>query len=448
MIERIGRFRVLDVSGTGTFATVYRAEDERLDDVVALKVLAENHSLDGEIRERFIREGRALRRIASPHVAAVHDLGETERQQPYLVLQYADRGTLADRVARRRRGGWTPDAADVRTVANSLTEAIDATHRARIVHRDLSPRNILLRSTSPDDAMAADAEPLVADTEELLLADLGLCKDLALHSGLTVAGGTAGFRPPEQRGEGGLVSPAADLWSLSAVIAWLLTGQTPDDDVDVTAADVTAAAVAAGLPAALGSVLVRGLAADPRARPSDAWAWYREVDDALMPTARLAPDAEPTPASPTRAAGAARDAPAGQAAAGRPRRLRPWMGGVAILAVVAVVLGALQLRGEPVAVTDLGDGNVLVERHTEGAQLALAGPQEVLVGERATFEARASGITTWTWIAPDGVALVDRATLTFATSSVGFAVVQLLGVTEDGEVLHVEHRLDVRPAPD
>jgi hypothetical protein len=105
-------------------------------------------------------------------------------------------------------------------------------------------------------------------------------------------------------------------------------------------------------------------------------------------------------------------------------------------------------HGEPVAVTDLGDGNVLVERHAEGAQLALAGPQEVLVGERATFEARASGVTTWTWIAPDGVALVDRATLTFATSSVGFAVVQLLGVTEDGEVLHVEHRLDVRPAPD
>jgi len=73
-------------------------------------------------------------------------------------------------------------------------------HRARLVHRDLSPENLLLNSTSgpsdgADDATAAPASVFRAD-ENLLVADLGMCKDLAMSSGLTVAAGTDGFRPP------------------------------------------------------------------------------------------------------------------------------------------------------------------------------------------------------------------------------------------------------------
>ena len=72
---RLGRYRLEEVIGTGAFSTVYRAVDERLEDVVAVKVLAENHSFDPEVRERFLTEGRVLRRIDSPHVTAVHDRG-------------------------------------------------------------------------------------------------------------------------------------------------------------------------------------------------------------------------------------------------------------------------------------------------------------------------------------------------------------------------------------
>lgn len=88
-----GRYRAEEVIGVGSFATVHRAADDLLDDTVVVKVLAENHSLNPEIRERFIAEGRSLRRVASPHVVTVHDIGETDRQQPYLVLEHADRGT-------------------------------------------------------------------------------------------------------------------------------------------------------------------------------------------------------------------------------------------------------------------------------------------------------------------------------------------------------------------
>ncbi|MCM3660730.1 protein kinase [Georgenia satyanarayanai] len=143
-VERIGRYRLEGVIGVGSFVTVHRAIDERLEDVVVLKVLAENHSLNPEVRERFIAEGRSLRRVSSPHVVAVHDIGETDRQQPYLVLEHADRGTLAGRVAELRGHGWTAGRQDVLAVARSLAAAVGAVHAGGLVHRDLSPGNILL----------------------------------------------------------------------------------------------------------------------------------------------------------------------------------------------------------------------------------------------------------------------------------------------------------------
>lgn len=75
-----GRYWLEEVIGVGSFATVHRAVDDRLEDTVVVKILAENHSLNPEVRERFIAEGRALRRVSSPHVVTVHDIGESERQ--------------------------------------------------------------------------------------------------------------------------------------------------------------------------------------------------------------------------------------------------------------------------------------------------------------------------------------------------------------------------------
>ena len=108
MAEVFGRYRSVGIVGSGAFATVYRARDDRLDTDVAVKVLAENHSLDPEVRERFITEGQLLRRIDCPEVIAAFDLGETERGQPFLVLEYADRGDLATRVRGCGRPGGRP----------------------------------------------------------------------------------------------------------------------------------------------------------------------------------------------------------------------------------------------------------------------------------------------------------------------------------------------------
>lgn len=274
---RLGRYRVDTVLGTGAFATVYGAVDERLDDTVAVKVLAENHSLDADLRERFLTEGRVLRRVASRHVVTVHDLGETARQQPYLVLEYADRGTLARRVPDLVARGWRPGVADLWAVAAPLAEALDAIHRAGVVHRDVNPTNVLIttRGTHAGDRHAA----VTAWDERLVLADLGLCKDLALNSGHTSAGGTEGFRPPELRRGPAMIDGRADLWSLSALLVWLATGAPPGDH------PASALLSRTGLPPGLGEALDRSLAVDPAARHPHAAAWWADVAAALSASA-------------------------------------------------------------------------------------------------------------------------------------------------------------------
>lgn len=295
-IQPIGRYELTKVIGTGAFATVYEAHDEQLDAIVAIKVLAENHSFDAGLRERFLTEGRVLRRIDSPYVLQVYDLGETQEGQPYLVLEHANRGTLAQRAQTLRGGGWQPSPADVWAVAEPLAAALSAIHRADVIHRDLNPSNVLLTTRGlplgGQRTEAAHEAAVVLCDERLLVADLGLCKDLAFNSGITVAGGTEGFRPPELRGGPSVISPTADLWSLSALIMWLITGTPP-----VSGAS-RLAVVETGLPEALAAALDQSLAEDPNARHRHPQAWLDAVRAGLMPPPP-APPSPPIPSGPS-----------------------------------------------------------------------------------------------------------------------------------------------------
>lgn len=394
---RIGRYRLEEVIGAGSFATVHRAVDDSLEDTVALKVLAENHSLNPEVRERFIAEGRSLRRINSPHVVAVHDIGESERQQPFLVLQHADRGTLAERVRRLRGSGWTATTADLLTVARGLAAAVEAVHEAQLVHRDLSPGNVLLTSAPGDPEPAKDTTgALVVRTDErLVLADLGMCKDLALNSGLTVAAGTSGFRPPEQVGAG-VVDTRADLWSLSALLAWLADG--------------------ADVPSALTQALVRGQATSPGDRHPDVRAWLADIEQALQPTPP--PEARPTQQSP----GEIRSR-------GRP----PIILLVSVFAALVVgVLSGLLLgaASEPPSRTSL-------------ASVAIDGPERITVGEEATFTASVSGLESWIWTLPSGRYVPDLPSVTITARSAGPSHLTLRGQDSAGTEIETIHELAV-----
>lgn len=407
---RVGRYLLREVIGVGSFATVHRAVDERLDDVVVVKILAENHSLNPEVRQRFIAEGRALRRIGSPHVVTVHDIGESERQQPYLVLELADRGTLADRVALLRKRGWSADRDDVLTVARQLAGALRAVHAGRLVHRDLSPTNVLLATsletpaggTGDGGAVAGGGDAVVGADERLVVADLGMCKDLAVSSGLTVAGGTMGYRPPEMDGGPAVIDIRADLWSLSALVRWLCEG--------------------ADLPDTVRDVLDRGQADDPEHRQPDVTTWLAEMERALGP-------ADPEPAQRSRQA---RVEPPG----GRSRRqVTPRAGwSLAAVALAALLLGTaggwvLRGPGDPPSAT-------------ASARLEIEVPEEVQVGDPVTLTVRHLGVDSWVWLLPTGEHVVDAETVTLTPSGPGPATVSVRAV--DGTGRDLQHVLEFR----
>lgn len=423
-----GRYRLEEVIGVGSFATVYRAADDLLEDTVVVKILAENHSLNPEIRERFIAEGRSLRRVESPHVVTVHDIGESERQQPYLVLEHADRGTLAERLSRLRSEGWRPSREDLLALVRPLAAAVGAVHRARLVHRDLSPGNLLLASAPPEgpDAggagsqrpgpaqpgEAGSAPMLLPAGERLLLADLGMCKDLAMNSGLTVSGGTAGFRPPEQNGPG-TVDFRADIWAMSAVLRWVAEG----------------AGLERQMHRRLHRVLSRGMQTDPGRRQTDTSTWLSEVEEALaLPEPAPSQGAEPSHSSPEQAHGSLPAWPR------QSLRRRVLTSGVVFVLVLALgVLGGFLLRGpgeEPLS-------------SYEEVSLGIDGPAEITVGETASFTAEVEGAESWVWVLPTGTHVADEQEAVLIPTRAGTAEVILRAQAPGGPELETRHTVQV-----
>src|SRR5438445_12780875 len=99
--ERIGRYRVEGMIAAGTFGTVYLAYDEDLDARIAVKVLADHWARDEDFARRFLDEARIMRRLNDDHIAQVYAVDRLDDGRPYFVMEYADRGSLEDRLATR-----------------------------------------------------------------------------------------------------------------------------------------------------------------------------------------------------------------------------------------------------------------------------------------------------------------------------------------------------------
>jgi WD40 repeat protein/energy-coupling factor transporter ATP-binding protein EcfA2 len=261
----VGRYVLGPVIGVGGFAVVFRARDESLDADVALKILTSTHSLDPEIRERFVREARLLRRVRNRSVVTVHDVGEAADGRPYLVMDLAEGGVLQDRL---RAATLPPDPATLKAVITTLAEGLGALHAAGVIHRDVKPANLLIVR---DPALLADdpggSGRLLAPGERLLIGDLGLAKDqLATARGPTMMGGTPRFQAPEQAEVGARIDVRTDVYAATAVLWVLLTGQPPPvpDELPVKLL---------GVPDEWRPVLTRGLAAEPEDRFSSIVAW-------------------------------------------------------------------------------------------------------------------------------------------------------------------------------
>ncbi|HXH58874.1 serine/threonine-protein kinase [Iamia sp.] len=431
-----GRYRLDAVVGTGAFATVYRAHDERLEADVALKVLAENHSLSTDVRERFINEARRLRQVASPHVVGIHDLGETDRYQPFIVMDLADRGDLARRVADHRANSRQVVPEDLLAVASTLAGALAAMHAHRVVHRDLTPRNLLLAST-PSVSPTPDrtSRGIVGSDERLLVGDLGLSKDLALASGITAAVGTPGFSPPEQRIGAG-IDERTDVYAASALLVWLVTGQVPADD------GTWPSAAFGGWPQGIVSTLSRGLSRAPGDRHATAAEWEAEVRAALAP-AELSPTL-PAPALPGPVAGTEHPS----SSPGQRRRARRGL--VVVVALIAVLAGGAGGRllatddddGSGSRTEEIGSGRVRAEASEGDLTVSVEGPETLTVGEPSSFTADVGDAESWVWVGPDGRISPDAPSLDVTPGSEGQLAITL--VASDGTGRTVRAVLRVR----
>ncbi|MEU4196164.1 serine/threonine-protein kinase [Kribbella sp. NPDC026611] len=214
-MDVIGRYRLQDKIGAGAFATVWRGYDDDLDVDVAVKVLADNWASRADVRERFLSEARLMRRIASDRVVRVFDLGKLDDGRPYFVMDYVGGGTLGDML---RQGPL--DVVDALWWGADLARAVAALHGEGVVHRDVTPANLLLRPNQ-------GGEESGGGTHRIVLADLGLAKRAAEASGLTQAVGTPSYMAPEQgRGDGGF-DERADIYAVGAVTYALMTGHPP-----------------------------------------------------------------------------------------------------------------------------------------------------------------------------------------------------------------------------
>jgi eukaryotic-like serine/threonine-protein kinase len=200
------RYELGDRLGHGGMATVYLARDLKLDREVAIKLLADNLAGDEEIRNRFSREARLAARLDHPNVVQVFDVGEDD-DRPFIVMEHVEGGTLADRLGRRR---GSPDADEALMLLGQLCEGLGHAHAKNLVHRDIKPQNLLLRS--------ADGC--------LKITDFGIARAADQTTRLTSPGkvlGTDRYMAPEQLADGE-ITPATDVYACGVVAGELLPG--------------------------------------------------------------------------------------------------------------------------------------------------------------------------------------------------------------------------------
>ncbi|MFF4504531.1 serine/threonine-protein kinase [Streptomyces sp. NPDC001401] len=291
-----GRFELETRLGGGGMGTVWRARDLLLHRSVAVKEvrpagpdLAEYDPDSARmLRERVLREGRALARVQHPNVVTIHHIVDGgEGTYPWIVMELVEGGSLADRLA---RAPMTP--AEAARLGRGVLDALRAAHTAGVQHRDVKPANVLLRS---------DGRPVLTDFGIAAIRD---------STALTATGsviGTADYMAPE-RVTGGDGGPAADLWSLAMMLYVAVEGHHPlrrGTTLATLAAvlheDVPPPKQAGPLTPVLERVLVRDPATRPDAGTVDGLlaAAAEAVDDSGPTSYPLAPpQPPPTPPSP------------------------------------------------------------------------------------------------------------------------------------------------------
>jgi len=206
--RQFGPYEILNEISRGSFGVVYKARQQGLDRIVALKVLLAGVHASGEAVERFKREARAVARLKHPNIVPVYDIGMHEGHH-YFAMEFVEGDALSNLIAVRYIS-----ISDALSIAEQLADALETAHHASVIHRDIKPSNILIDK---------HGKPHITD--------FGLAKQVDLDTKYTMSGttlGTPAYMPPEQaRGEIDRIDARSDVYAIGAVLYEMLTGRTP-----------------------------------------------------------------------------------------------------------------------------------------------------------------------------------------------------------------------------
>lgn len=274
--EHIGRYRIEQETGQGGFAVVYKAKDLSLNRDVAIKVLRANWVQDTKMVKRFYREAQCAAALRHPHIVRIYEVGELDSGQVYLVMEYLPGLSLAEIL--RRKDSMSCD--QVLAILAQMADALDYAHGQGLIHRDVSPKNIMVERKANDSLHS-------------VLTDFGLVKVLESNDALTSGPlGTVEYMAPEQIApeRQAEIGPATDIYALGVMAYKMLTGRVPftgnlatvllshlqDPPPDpCTFCDTVSPDVAV--------VLLKALAKDPIARYPNARQMIAELRRAMLP---------------------------------------------------------------------------------------------------------------------------------------------------------------------
>src|SRR5215211_7051022 len=272
--QTIAHYRILEPIGAGGMGAVYKAYDNKLQRIVALKLLPAEYVAQQDRRRRFFQEARAASALSHPHILTIYEVGEDDGR-PYIAMEYVEGDTIRQKIT--KNGLPLRETLDI---AIQLASGLARAHELGIIHRDLKPENLMLSRDGYAKILDFGLAKLVAERERALVADSEqktLVLGVQTQSGTLM--GTVNYMAPEQL-LGQRVDRRCDVFSFGVVLCEMLTGKAPfvhDNRID------TMHAILHGnprfpsdgrpeLPADVQRILAKALAKTPKDR-------YQTIDE-------------------------------------------------------------------------------------------------------------------------------------------------------------------------